>query len=146
MHVKGASTIYLSSMPVPSALVGAPIFFKASRISCQFPPCRYIIMIVPTPHCSPCSAGFGAILSRAWLNICSDPEAASKSLQCSLQPPFETRAFTTSLADVSCSGFIESAFSTYHTLAAIRERAASVFPEVLVFGAGLQTPSPGLLS
>ena len=40
----------------------------------QSPPCRYIIMIAPTPHCSPWRLGGFAARSSAWLNRCSLPE------------------------------------------------------------------------
>src|SRR6266571_2380304 len=70
-----AWTTSSSVTPSARAVVGAPMVRSASRTSCQFPAWRYIIMIVPTPHCSPCNPGFFAIRSRACENLCSLPDA-----------------------------------------------------------------------
>src|SRR5574344_834362 len=59
--------------PSCSALTGAPIFLRALLIDIQSPPCRYIIIIEPTPHCSPCIARPGWSMSNAWENMCSAP-------------------------------------------------------------------------
>src|SRR2546425_24216 len=70
-----AWTTSSSVTPSDRAVVGAPMVRSASRTSCQFPAWRYVIMIVPTPHCSPCKPGFFAIRSRACENLCSLPDA-----------------------------------------------------------------------
>src|SRR5437879_1013645 len=91
---------------------------NASRTSCQFPLWRYIIMIVPTPHCSPCSPGFFAIRSSAWENLCSLPDAGREDPAIDIATPLDTRALHTNQALSSRRGLMVDAFS-------ITSRAAS---------------------
>src|SRR5256712_8812521 len=93
-----ASSTSSSVSPRARAVVGAPIARSAFRTSSQFPPWRYIIMIVPTPHCSPWRAGFFASLSSAWENLCSDPEAGLDDAAVDIATPVATTAIPTNPA------------------------------------------------
>ncbi len=75
-------------------------------------------MIVPTPHCSPCRAGFLAIRSKAWENLCSLPEAGRDDPAMDMATPEETRALHTNHALSSSLGLMVPEFS-------ITKRAAS---------------------
>jgi hypothetical protein len=75
-------------------------------------------MIVPTPHCSPCSPGFFAIRSSAWENLCSLPDAGREDPAIDIATPLDTRALQTNQALSSRRGLIVDAFS-------ITSRAAS---------------------
>src|SRR5437667_220761 len=106
-----AWTTSSSVTPSARAVVGAPMARSASRTSCQFPAWRYIIMIVPTPHCSPCKPGFFAIRSRACENLCSLPEAGREEPAIDIATPLETSALHTNHALSSRRGLIVGAFS-----------------------------------
>src|SRR5438093_1031018 len=113
-----ASRTSSSVSPRARAVVGAPMARSAFRTSSQFPPWRYIIMIVPTPHCSPWRAGFFASLSSAWEHLCSLPLAGREDPAIDIATPLDTSAFATNHALSSRRGLIVCAFS-------IRSRAAS---------------------
>src|SRR3989441_10546937 len=97
---------------------------SASRTSCQLPAWRYIIMIVPTPHCSPCRPGFFAIRSRAWENLCSLPDAGREEPAIDIATPLETRALHTNHALSSSRGLIVDAFSITRCAASSLSAAA----------------------
>src|SRR5256885_8933653 len=68
-------------------------------------------MIVPTPHCSPCNAGFFAIRSSAWENLCSLPEAGREEPAIDIATPLDTRALHTNQALSSRRGVVRGPVS-----------------------------------
>jgi len=106
------------------AVVGAPISFSTSRIRCQSSPYRYVIIIVPTPHCSPCNAGLSATIFRAWLNLCSDPEAGAEEPAILIATPLDTSAVITVHAVLLFPLRISLKFASIIS-AVISERAAA---------------------
>src|SRR5207244_952331 len=119
-----AWTTSSSVTPSARAVVGAPMVRSASRTSCQFPAWRYIIMIVPTPHCSPCNPGFFAIRSRACENLCSLPDAGREEPAIDIATPLDTSALHTNHALSSRRGLIVDAFSITRCAASSLSAAA----------------------
>src|SRR2546427_420450 len=119
-----AWTTSSSVTPSARAVVGAPMVRSASRTSCQFPAWRYIIMMVPTPHCSPCKPGFFAIRSRACENLCSLPDAGREEPAIDIATPLDTSALHTNHALSSRRGLIVDAFSITRCAASSLSAAA----------------------
>ena len=102
---------FSSLIPNSLADVGAPTAFKLSLINFQSPPYKYIINIVPTPHCSPCRQGLSKILSKAWENVCSDPLAGRLEPAILIAIPLLNKVLTTRRALSSKPGLILSTLS-----------------------------------
>src|SRR2546425_549462 len=119
-----AWTTSSSVTPSARAVVGAPMVRSASRTSCQFPAWRDIIMIVPTPHCSPCKPGFFAIRPRACENLCSLPDAGREAPAIDIVTPLDTSALHTNHALSSRRGLIVDAFSITRCAASSLSAAA----------------------
>ena len=121
-------------MPSSSAVVGAPIVDRASRMSVHSPRAplwKYSVMMEPTPTWWPWRALPGAMRSSWCEKRCSAPDAGREEPAMDMATPEETSAFVTIHADSSSPGLMESALPT--SISAVICESAPAYSEYSTF-------------